>query len=281
MNKKDSQIQPKHIFLMLCGLCLILIIVSTVSSSVNNAVRNTFNTVLMPMQKGLNKMGSYIFGEVEATMELKRVQEENVILRDELEYLRQENTQYQLQTQELEEYRNLLAMKEQYPDYETIGAHVIGENSNNWEKTILIDRGANDGVQVNMNVIAQGGLVGIVTSVTDTAATVRTIIDDDCNVGAMAVISQDTCIVRGDLELHEEGRLSLEKMDKDADIANDYKIVTSNTSSVYLPGILIGYAQDISMDANSLTKSGYLIPVVDFSHLESVLIITTLKETGE
>ena len=70
-------------------------------------------------------------------------------------------------------------------------------------------------------------------------------------------------------------------MDKDADIENDYKIVTSNTSSVYLPGIMIGYAQHLNMDSNSLTKSGYLIPVVDFSHLDSVLVITTLKESGE
>ena len=281
MNKKDSQIQPKHVFLVLLCFCLILIIISTVSSTVNNAVRNTFNTLLMPMQKGLNQMGGSISGEIEATLELKRVQEENALLKDELEYLRQENTQYQLQTQELEEYRELLAMKEQYPDFDTIGAHVIGENSNNWDKTILIDRGANDGIQVNMNVIAQGGLVGIVTAVTDTSSTVRTIIDDDCNVGAMALLSQDKCIVRGDIELYERGRLSLEKMDKDADSENDYKIVTSNTSSVYLPGIMIGYAQDLNMDSNSLTKSGYLIPVVDFSHLDSVLVITTLKESGE
>ena len=281
MNKKDSQIQPKHLFLVLLCLCLILIIVSTVSSKVNNAVRNTFNTILMPMQKGLNQMGGSISGEIEATLELKRVQEENALLKDELEYLRQENTQYQLQTQELEEYRELLAMKDQYPDFETIGAHVIGENSNNWDKTILIDRGANDGIMVNMNVIAQGGLVGIVTAVSDTSSTVRMIIDDDCNVGAMALLSQDKCIVRGDVELYERGRLSLEKMDKNADIENDYKIVTSNTSSVYLPGIMIGYAQDLHVDANSLTKSGYLIPVVDFSHLDSVLVITTLKESGD
>ena len=61
----------------------------------------------------------------------------------------------------------------------------------------------------------------------------------------------------------------------------DYKIVTGNTSSLYLPGILIGYAQELQIEANHLTKSGYLVPVVDFNHLDAVLVITTLKETGE
>ena len=281
MKNKDSRIRPKHFLLVLIGLCLILIIVSTVSSTVNNGVRNVINTVLMPMQRGLNQVGGFLSGEIESVAELKRVQDENTALQEEVEFLRAENTQYQLQLAELEQYRELLDMKEQYPDYDTVGAHVIGNNSGNWNKTVLIDRGSNDGIQVNMNVIAQGGLAGIVTSVTLNSATVRMIADDGCNVGAMSVLSKDSCIVTGNLELYEEGKLRLEKIDKDADIQDDYKIVTGNTSSLYLPGILIGYAQELQIDANHLTKSGYLVPVVDFNHLDAVLVITTLKETGE
>jgi len=282
MKKKPGfQIQPKHILLCLIGVCLILVIISTVSNTVNNGIRNVINTVLMPMQKGLNQMGGFLSGEIEAVTELRNVQEENGRLKEELAYLREENAQYQLQNSELKKYQELLDMKEQYPGYPTVGAHVIGENSNNWNKTILIDRGADDGIQVDMNVIADGGLVGIVTSVTKSAATVRTIIDHGNNVGGMALISQDSCIIRGDLEHYQENKLILEKISKDADVENDYKIVTGNTSSVYLPGILIGYADSLQIDTNNLTKSGYLIPIVDFSHLDSVLVITTLKEAGE
>ncbi len=172
-------------------------------------------------------------------------------------------------------------MKEQYPDYETTGAHIISKNSGNWYQTFKIDKGSADGIQVDMNVIADGGLVGIVTSVETNTATVSTIIDDGRSVSAMAQISQAPCIVTGDLLLYEEGRLLLQYIDKDDNLENNYKIVTSNTSSEYLPGILIGYAVDLEVDSNNLTKSGYLIPVVDFSHLDSVLVITTLKETGE
>ena len=55
------------------------------------------------------------------------------------------------------------------------------------------------------------------------------------------------------------------------------QIVTSNISDKYLPGILIGYAKDVDTDSNNLTQSGYLVPAVDFEHLQEVLIITQKK----
>ena len=235
----------------------------------------------MPMQKGLNKIGSYVSGQVDNLTELDQIRQENERLSEEVAQLREDNTRYQLQQAELEQYQELLDMKEQYPDYETTGAHIISKNSGNWYQTFKIDKGSADGIQVDMNVIADGGLVGIVTSVETNTATVSTIIDDGRSVSAMALISQAPCIVTGDLLLYEEGRLLLQYIDKDDNLENNYKIVTSNTSSEYLPGILIGYAADLEVDSNNLTKSGYLIPVVDFSQLDSVLVITTLKETGE
>ena len=51
-------------------------------------------------------------------------------------------------------------------------------------------------------------------------------------------------------------------------------------SDKYLSGILIGYTKDVSLDVNNLTQSGYLVPAVDFEHLQEVLIITKLKDSG-
>ncbi len=280
MNKNEGM-RPRHILIILAFICIVLIIISSLSSSANNVVRGGLNTIFMPMQKGLNFLGGSISNRAEEIARLQEIEEDYAKLKEEVDYLRTQNTQYRLQLDELAEYRNLLAMKEEYPDYPTIGAHVIGENSTNWNKTVLIDRGENDGIKVDMNVISQGGLVGIVTSVTANSATVRTIADHGCQVSGMSLLTEDTCIIKGDLSLYDAGKLILEKINKDAQVQNDYKIVTSNKSSVYLPGILIGYTQDLEIDSNNLTKSGYLIPVVDFTHLDSVLVITQLKETGE
>jgi rod shape-determining protein MreC len=57
-------------------------------------------------------------------------------------------------------------------------------------------------------------------------------------------------------------------------------VVTSNISSKFLPGILIGYISELNEDSNKLTKSGTVTPVVDFKHLQEVLVILELKEVG-
>ena len=161
------------------------------------------------------------------------------------------------------------------------GARVIQKDAGNWYHSFVIDKGTDDGIEVDMNVIADGGLVGIVTEVGSNFAKVRSIIDDDSNVSAMSLNSGDTCIVSGDLKLYADGKLRLSYIDKNDNIWDDDKIVTSNISDKYLPNILIGYAKDITVDSNNVTKSGYLIPAVDFEHLQNVLVIKTLKVTGE
>ena len=65
---------------------------------------------------------------------------------------------------------------------------------------------------------------------------------------------------------------------ENGDLKDGDRIVTSNISSKFLPGILIGYAADITIDQSRLTKSGYLIPAAHFDSLQEVLVITTLKE---
>ena len=84
--------------------------------------------------------------------------------------------------------------------------------------------------------------------------------------------------MEGDLTLFSEGRLRISKITKDGDVKDGDRIVTSNVSSKYLPGILIGYATNITTDDTRLTKSGYLIPAAKFNNLQEVLVILELKE---
>ena len=70
-------------------------------------------------------------------------------------------------------------------------------------------------------------------------------------------------------------------MDSQNQVAEGDKIVTSDISDKYLPNILIGYIYAIDTDANKLTKSGLVIPAVDFEHLGQVLVITDMKQSVE
>ena len=134
-----------------------------------------------------------------------------------------------------------------------------------------------------MNVIAGSGLVGIVTDVGKNYAVVRSIIDDNSNVSGMMLSTNDNCIVSGNLKSMTESNMILFSNLEDVDhkVSTGESVITSNISDKYLPGLLIGYVTEVTDDNNNLTKSGKITPVVDFKHLQDVLVITQLKETGK
>ena len=180
---------------------------------------------------------------------------------------------------ELNSLRELYQLDQKYPSYPKVAARVISKDSNNWYNVFTIDKGSDDGLAVDMNVIAGNGLVGIITEVGHNYANVRSIIDDNSNVSGMFLKTSDTCIVSGNLELIDKGLLEVSYIkNMEAEIQDGYEVVTSHVSDKYLQGILIGYVKDISDDASKTSKSGYLTPAVDFNKLETVLVITQLKE---
>ena len=179
----------------------------------------------------------------------------------------------------MDRLRELFELDQKYGDYPKVGARVTANDTGNWFSSFVIDKGANDGITVDMNVMAGTGLVGIITEVGPNWARVRSIIDDSSNVSAMVQSSSDTCIVAGDLTLMQDGKIRFEQLsNNDTAIDSGEQIVTSHISSKYLPGILIGYVSEIETDANDLTRSGLITPAVDFQHMQEVLIITTTKE---
>ena len=271
----------KYFLAGLSLLCICMIAVTSIQGSLLNPLRNAVGTFLVPIQSGINAVGGGIYQELSAMAELRTALDENERLKAQVAELTEENTRLRSEQFELERLRDLYELDQDYMQYNKIGARIIAKDSSSWFSVFRIDKGADDGIKENMNVIAGGGLVGIVTDVGSNYATVRSILDDSSQVSAMAQQSGDSCIVSGDLRLFREGRLRLSYMEKDDDIKDGDMIVTSNISGKFLPGILIGYATDITVDYHdNLTKSGYLIPVAQFDRLQEVLVITDLKDAG-
>lgn len=270
--------RSKYILIGLSVFCILLIGITSFKDGFLAPLRTGVGYFLIPVQSGVNRAGTALYNEIRDYSTLKEALEENEVLRAEVDELTEVNNRLQSEQFELQRLRELYGLDQNYLQYEKIGARVIAKDSGDWFQVFRINKGSADGVRVDANVIAGGGLVGIVTDVGANYATVRSIIDDVSRVGAMAQQSGDTCIVAGDLTLYEEGRLRINDILQDADIKDGDKIVTSNISSKFLPGILIGYATDITTDNSRLTKSGYLVPVAQFDSLQEVLVITNLKE---
>ena len=160
------------------------------------------------------------------------------------------------------------------------GARVIAKDSGNWFASFVIDKGSSDGIKFNMNVMAGSGLVGRVVDVGSNWSKVKSIIADDSNVAAMVLSNSDQMIVSGNLEEYSNGSVTFSQLsDTENKVKVGDKVVTSNISEKFLPGILIGYINDVETDSNNLTKSGKITPAVDFSHINEVLIIMEKKQT--
>ena len=271
----------KYFLFGLSLLCVCMIGITTIKGSILNPLRTAVGYVLVPIQSGVNRVGGGLYNELSSVGKLKTALAENETLKTRVDELTEENTRLRSEQFELERLRSLYELDQEYMQYHKIGARIIAKDSGSWFSVFRIDKGSDDGIKEDMNVIAGSGLVGIVTDVGANYATVRSIIDDSSRVSAMAQQSGDSCIVAGDLQLFKEGRLKLSYMEKDDDIKDGDMIVTSNISGKFLPGILVGYATDITVDYNdNLTKSGYLIPAARFDRLQEVLVITDLKDAG-
>lgn len=270
--------RSKYILVFLTVLCVLLIGVTSLKDGVMEPLRTGVGYFLIPIQSGVNKVGTGLYNELTNYGKLKSALAENKALKEQVAQLAEENNRLQAEQFELSRLRELYELDQEYMQYNKIGARVIARDSEKWFQVFRINKGSADGISVDMNVVAGGGLVGIVTDVGANYATVRSIIDDSSRVGAMSLSSSYNCIVAGDLTLYDQGRLKLTDFSKDAVLRDGDQIVTSNISTKFLPGILIGYAVDVTMDPDHLTQSGYLIPAADFDNLQEVLIITDTKE---
>lgn len=270
-------IPPKQLLLIITLVCVVIMGISLFTDKLLTPVKGVVSYVVIPMQRGINSIGGYFYGRAQYYEEIKRVYEENESLKEQVAQLTEENNMLLQDKYELSRLRQLYQLDEKYYGYTKIGARVIGKESGNWFSKFTIDKGSLDGIEVDMNVIADGGLVGIVTEVGDHYAVVRSIIDDSSSVSGMLLGTGDTCAVEGSLSLMDSGYINVRYFKTDVDVKAGDKIVTSNISSKYLEGILIGYIREIKQDANSLTQSGYLIPTVDFEHLQEVLVILEKK----
>ena len=239
--------------------------------------------VFVPMQKGINGAGAWLSGKANDFKTLGEVLEENKALQEQVDELTSQLNNIKLDQYELDSYRELLELDDQYAEYEKVAAHVIAKDSGNWFSTFTIDKGSKDGIAKGMNVIAGSGLVGIVTDVGPNFAKVRSIIDDSSNVSAMVLTTKDNFNVSGSLQTMNEDKLLpfTELRDENDEVQMGDPVVTSYVSDQYQQGILIGYIYSIEENPNNLTKSGTITPVVDFQHLREVLVITAIKDTGE
>ena len=272
-------LKSKHLLAIMTFFC-VSAIVATLASGVTSApLKEAAGLIIVPFEKSIASIGQWMTGVQDSFREKEYLIQQNEELQTTVDTLTEQNNVLLQDQAELARLEQLYELDEEYTDYPKVAARIISKDPGNWYDTFMINRGSNDGIRVDNNVIAGKGLVGIVTEVGSNWATVRSIIDDSSNVSAMTVSTDDICVVEGDLELIDEGKLRFSQLyDREDKVSVGERIVTSNISDKYVEGLFIGYVSEIELDTNNLTKTGTLVTPVDFQHLKDVFVITTNKQ---
>lgn len=272
-------LKSKHLLVIMTLFCGSAIVATFASGVTSAPLQETAGMLVVPFEKSITAIGLWLTDINKSFRDKQELVEENEQLKATVDTLTEQNNILIQNQSELSRLQELYKLDEEYSDYPKVAARIISKDPGNWYDTFMINKGSKDGIRVDNNVIAGKGLVGIVTEVGSSWATVRSIIDDSSNVSAMTVGTDDNCVVQGDLELIDEGKLRFTQLyDKENKVTVGEQVVTSNISEKYVEGLFIGYVSEIELDTNNLTKSGTIVTPVDFQHLKDVFVITVNKQ---
>jgi rod shape-determining protein MreC len=229
-------------------------------------------TVITPLQKVMTRVIDPIGDFFSTITRIPSLQDENTRLKSELAALRLQAVQDIAQERELALLRELFAMREAY-NLPSVGAYVIGSGVSNFEWTITIDKGSEDGIRADMPVLAGGGLVGRVIKVISGASEVALIVDPGSRVAAR-IISEGN--VTGILEGRGDQDLKLRLIPPDVPLQAGAQVVTAGyDGGVYPPNIPIGVISRVVPDPAALEQLVLVRPHVDLSALEVVQVVLT------
>lgn len=194
-----------------------------------------------------------------------------------LSELREENTKLTAELAELGEYklenerlRGMLDLASAYGT-EGVGARVVGVSSDEWSRTVTIDKGSSSGIAADMPVTDGNGVVGQVTSVSAYTSTVTLLSDPTCSVSALLQGSRATGVLSGSVD----GSLHLEYVSADVDVSIGELVVTSGLGGVYPKGLVLGTVASVTGSASGVFHDIVVEPLADSSNHEEVYIITS------
>jgi rod shape-determining protein MreC len=167
------------------------------------------------------------------------------------------------------ELRKLLGMQQRL-DLKTLPARVVGVGPSNFEDSVFIDRGSSDGLRKDMAVVGGEGLVGRIVEVGPHTARVVLLIDPSEAVAVRLSTNGETGVVQGT----DQRDLELQLYNPEAVVSGGDAVVTSGfDSSLYPAGIPVGVIDRVEPPRQTLTRTAYVTPYVDFTALDIVLVV--------
>jgi rod shape-determining protein MreC len=267
----------RRVLLVFCALLLSFVFILPKQSQIllQFLGKPLADVVAVPLD-ALTAADRFIEGVWNDYVVLRHIREENKQLRRENEFLRGQANELREQASSSQRLGALLQFKEQTVS-RTIAAQVIGRDSTNWYRGVVLDKGERDGVAVEMGVMTPSGAVGRVVKTSATSSVVLLITDPNNAVTGLIQRTRDEGLIEGTVR----GSARMKYIPLLSTVRVGDPVVTSGLTGGFPKGVPIGTITKIEKDEGELFNTADVQPEVDFSTLEEVLVVTTPRAKEE
>lgn len=196
----------------------------------------------------------------------RRLEAENMMLELQLE----------IASNKLNEYKKLKSYNEyaEKNNFNYVIAKALHLQTTPFVNEIMINKGIQDGININDVVVNTEGVVGLVSEVFEKTSRVHLIVAKDFALPALEKSTNQRVIVNG---IGSNSLLAMDIYSKDFTIADSTEVITSGLGNIFPFGLKIGKALEANYLPSKAITYVTLQPYVNFSNLDLVLVISNDK----
>lgn len=253
----------------------ILLVIVILITPIKSVIIRVGGSIISPVCGFFNRVSSSVSEWGYSVFHAGETFKENEQLKSDLNELKNKLALYEGLENENSRLHSLLELKNDYSNLKSTAAEVIAREAGNWFTVFTINKGKNDGIDINQPVLTSGGLVGHTTEVGSNWAKIVTMIDTSHSASGMSVRSGSYVQIDGDISLMGGGLCKMTNISEQADVIIGDTIVTSGIGGVYPKDIVIGTVVEFKNSESGAGNYAIIKPSVDFSRLTEVLVLQT------
>jgi rod shape-determining protein MreC len=267
-RRKKAGFRRRKLLTALIAISLAFTVSAVIKSDRPPFVQSVIIETLAPLHKALSRATDSLSGLWFEYVTLVGLKRENLQLSTQVEELKSEINRLSETEMRLIRLQKLIGFKTE-KQLETVPVNVIGRESDNWSRMILLDRGFGDGLRKGGPLITSGGLVGRITQVANKKSKAMLITDWRSSVDALIQRTRVRGVVVGkSTELSEMKYIPL-----NADVRIGDRVVSSGFGGVFPKGLSVGIVVEVTDQKNGLFQKAMIIPAVDVVEFEEALVI--------
>lgn len=249
-----------------------------------NIVQSVANDGVAAVDKVLFTPARWIKSGVDSVNDLFTTYSENERLKEKVDGYDELSRQTTNQQKEIEQLKEELALNQTLGSYEKVPATVITRSPDTWQDMLIVDKGENDGIEANMAVVSQKGLIGRVIEVNKASSKVELLTSENRTANQFPVkVASENGESFGVLKSFDSKNqwLVVSEVTGNQDIKEGDIVQTSGLGGNSPANLPLGTVAKVKPDQFGLDREIYVTPYAQMYDLSYVTIIKRLAEVSE